>query len=505
MKTNFFQGVGFHASPLIQRCLNLKLREIVIVFLLTSLVPFARASILPGNCSQFSGEAQQDCQNILSDSSLSLSEKEDLYLNLIANQSRLPSHDFAWNWNQSITWASTPANVVPQSNGIIKNAWVKIVAVDKSFFDLNKQEWFFSLSGRVLVEKKHSIELPQDPLPGDCRTDYAYELLEDSLSVKLNGLNIGSSRVSNYFTSLGDGAQMVFSVSFIVRAKLIMQRYRLTQQCFWFGRDLFCTNNCLPYATEYRVDSVNASDSFTGKARVENIDFRVAVENAPLKKVFLSIDSDKEINFFELNFGSNSFGFGESVFDLNFTRDGIVFVTRNNKQQKELQGLIELDANTTAKRFVFVAPSVESCSVKLFTVFEEKDLACNLVELQPVKLEVETDANSYDFNRQIVVKVNLSDSFGTILSNKKVLLRAGESTELVTDSSGVAQAIVSAGDSKGVIAVDFAADGEFGSSSAVKRVALFNSESLGGAEQVAGFFGAYYFVFLIAKKFWIGW
>lgn len=49
------------------------------------------------------------------------------------------------------------------------------------------------------------------------------------------------------------------------------------------------------------------------------------------------------------------------------------------------------------------------------------------------------------------------------------------------------------------------ADGEFASGSAVARAALVNSSSFGTTEQLAGFFGAYYFIFLIAKKLWIGW
>ena len=152
--------LGLFSCPSIPKGVDFRLnkwREIAIVFLITALMPLARASVLPGNCAQFSGEAQQDCQNILGDAGLSLAEKEDLYLNLVANQGRLPAHDFAWNWNNNISWASPPSSVVPMSNGIIKNAWVKVVAVDKSFFDLNAQQWFFAPSGRVLAEKEYNF------------------------------------------------------------------------------------------------------------------------------------------------------------------------------------------------------------------------------------------------------------------------------------------------------------------------------------------------------------
>jgi len=90
-----------------------KWREIAIVFLITAILPFAKASILPDNCSQFNDWKFQDCQNILNDTSISLKEKEDLYINLLAGQSKLPAHDFAWNWNKTTTLNSIPENVSP--------------------------------------------------------------------------------------------------------------------------------------------------------------------------------------------------------------------------------------------------------------------------------------------------------------------------------------------------------------------------------------------------------
>jgi len=82
--------------------------------LITGILPFARAGILPSDCSHLGGWQYEDCENILGDESLSLDEKEDLYLNLLANQGKLPSHEFAWGWNEGLVWDTAPSDVVPK-------------------------------------------------------------------------------------------------------------------------------------------------------------------------------------------------------------------------------------------------------------------------------------------------------------------------------------------------------------------------------------------------------
>ncbi len=98
-------------------------KEIVILVLMTSVLPFARAAILPSDCSHLGGWQQEECKNILADTSLSLGQKEDLYLNLLESQQTLPSHDFAFKWNKKQVFEGPPAGAMPQSSGIIKDAY----------------------------------------------------------------------------------------------------------------------------------------------------------------------------------------------------------------------------------------------------------------------------------------------------------------------------------------------------------------------------------------------
>jgi len=482
--------------------------EVMVFLVLSSLLPFARASVLPSDWSHLSDWQQAECENILSDGSLNLDQKEDLYLNLLESQGILPSHGFVFNWNRQLEFSEPPASVVPQSSGIIKDAWARIVSVRKSFFDLNLGEWFVEPHGTVLSASGYLIELPEGTEAGDCQTGYSLHSSSENLSVFVNGLMEGEGQEVGYSTGVANGQEIVFRARLRVAAKLRVDHYKLVEHKFWAGGifphyEYYYT--CEFDRTEYRDYSVSAEDSFDAITLVAEPSIKVVLEEfSEYRKFKLLVERSELVNEVVFSVGESVFSLSEANFDLNAAVDGISFVERNQKFSRQTKGFDELDFNRIAAGYLAVlgTTSGEACQLTLFTDFEEKQLPCEPIPARQTVLEIETNANVFDSNQQVMVRVRLRDDAGNALSGEKVRLRYGaREKELTTDGQGSAEVEVSAADSMGFFEARFEPEGVgLKESRAVKRASVQNAKAWGTTEQVLGFFGCYYFIFLLIKK-----
>jgi hypothetical protein len=482
-------------------------KEIMVLFAITFFLPYAEAGVLPANCSHLTESLAVDCSVILGDSMLSVEEKEDLYLNILADQGELGSFGFAWNFNEGIAWNGNPNSAVPVSDGVIRNAWVKIVGVSRSYFDLNKSEWFVSPVGQVLTEHNYRVEVPSGTLSGDCATYYELEYENAVFRVRLNGFDLGTNRISNYGVSEVNGLRVSFEGTLTVNTRLKIVHYaeRLYKPFPW---EWSWYTLCEYDRTSYQNNQVSVSDFFVAKTSVQNIEVETFVEeNEGLSKLFVFVESGEPINFFGLSAGGSSFGCSETFFDLSSTDRETIFVSKNYEKTCKSRGFVVFDLNNFegVRSFVLGAVSLENCFYTAITDFDEFAVPCNLIKLKEPVLVVETDSNSYDFGETVNASVLLLSENGLPLTGKRVVLRAGENNLIInTGFDGTALFSFPAQNSFGLITATFEGDKEYRSAEAVKRFALTKKDSADLGIDATIFFGAYYFVFLIGKKFLTG-
>lgn len=463
--------------------------EVVIIVLMTFILPFAKADILPLDCGNLTGWQYDECVNLLNDTSLAQGQKEDLYLNLIESQGKLASYDFIWKWNKEIEFSKAPENAETQSSGIIKDAWVKIISASKSYFDLNKEEWFAEPSGEVLTAYNFKIELPSGTEAGDCKTNYSYQILNQNLKVELNDLEIGQQKISYYSTNFQNGEPMNFYAEFFVEAELRIDHFKENE---W---------GCGYDSTEVRHYSVTAKDELNANAEVQETGTKIFLEKNPgMSRVIIETESNYPINDFKLEFGKNTYSFSMANFDLGFTADGILSAEKSLGFTEQNSGFLGLEFS--GGKLELGTTETGECSYELVSDFEAFSSDCGLIELKETALKIETESDNYDVSEKIKAEVSLTDGSGNPLQSKKVILSAGnEQIELTTNEEGKENAEVPA---YGILTAEFENDSEFKSAHAVKRIALNDSKSAGTAEGVAVFAGAYYFIFLIAKKLVVG-
>lgn len=479
--------------------------EACVILLFASL---AGASILPDNCSAFGGEQRTDCENILRDSSLTLVEKEDLYLNLIESQGALPSHEFAWEWNKKINFTTAPAGVQQKSEGILKSAWVKIVTVHKSVLDLDEMRWLVQPQGDVLSAYNYSVVLPSGTAPGDCRTEYSYKMLAENLGVSLNGKSIGSGKIAQFSAPVADGGQMDFAANLYLKARLEIRHYQTVTTCLIPIFEWTCTSSCVFSHTSYEENELQTSDKFEAQASAPTYGAETTFEKfSGFNKFRLWVNSAGKINELRLQIGADEFSFSELNFDLDTTLEpyGVLYVSRRQEFGKEAKGFIELasDFNSNPRSVTLATVQAEGCSLKLFTDFDEIDMSdkCSLADLKETSLSLTTDKNAYDENETIAATAQLADETGAPLANKKISLAYGsKSLALETGPDGSANADVPASETKGFLSAEFGADAEHKTSEATRRVTVSNPDAWNTAAGAGVFCTLQYCIFLIAKK-----
>lgn len=473
--------------------------EIVLLLAFIGFLPIARA--LPLECNVFSGWQLQECQNIVGDNSLSGGQKQDLYLNLLSGQGLLPPFEFLKEWNAGLEWSTPPSSAKPESNGIIKDAWVEIVSVEKSFFDLNEEKWFAQPSGEVIANKGFSIEYPNGPEPGDCGTNYSHSLPRELFSINLNDSWIGNQKIAGFSSGLGNGFLLDFEASFELEARLQVDHFKEIRHCNRWGE---CFTSCDYNSTDYRNYSVKPVDEFSLTTKIENPGFKFFLdENSSLKKAIIKIVSPEPLNEFELHLGGNNFFLSESNFDLDATVDDVIFAVKSDKHSRRVDGFLELDYDKSQGQtgIVLGYQNTGDCSYTFLTSFSEKQFPCSETMLTTPTLLVDVNKEAKDFSDTAKVTVSFFDEKREPVQGKQVQIQNKSGvTVLETGENGEAETEISLETTNGVVVAGFAGDEEYAQAQAVKRFPLQNSQAFETTSSLVSVLLAYYFVFLVAKK-----
>lgn len=457
------------------------------------------------NCSR-AGIDAQECSKILADSSLSQAEKEDLYLNLLIDQNTIPNYNALWGYNKGLEFSEIPQGAQSESNGIIQNAWLKIIALESSYFDSNSSAWFAAPEGQLLTAYSYSIQQPTEKESGDCATYYSYALQEEDLRISLNGKEFATQKISEYSADV-QKKQLNFSAKLKLRAELTAVHYKMKERCRQDGGNRYCTTNCEYSHTTKRQDIVNLKDDFEAEKPAQEPKVEVARANSnALKTIKFSAEG---INSLDLSVGKSEFRYSNSIFELGTTEFGALYAKKISAKQKEMQGFTEFgyDVNSSANSIYANLGTTEKgdCALLAFSDFEEIELSenCNNKKLETPILLLSAEKSAYDANEAIKISASLSDESGAPIEGREITLNYGSGALLgTTGAQGTADFEIPPGSAIGAVLAYSEGDMQYSDAAAEKRFALVNSESWNTGFGVFGFVIVYYLMFLIAKR-WV--
>ena len=411
----------------------------------------------------------------------------------------MASHDFAWNWNTQIAFNQAPDSVTPTNNGIIRNAWLKIVGIKKSVFDTNQQKWFTQPNGSILAAKNYGIELPSGTLPGECRTDYAYSITNNQFQVLANEQPIGTGNIADYSLSLPSGADLNFTADWQLQARLQTDHFEMRQHWYFNGKDWVYYWQCDHVNTTYDDYHLHLQDSVPTTIITQNlvVQTRLDTKNGEL---LVEIEPNEPLNQFTLNQENQRFSLSNYRYDLNqaLAPYGALYAIRI-PEKKTQSSFIILDQNQN--QFKLATNSSQDCTIKIATDFEETETPCNVVLLKSVHIELTTDQNSFDENQTIQLHAQLLDDQNQPLSNKTIKFSSKAAKEsLQTNEKGTVTWELPAENSNGILNAQFLSDAEFSGAQETKRVPIAGNDLVPKAINVFTFFFAYYFLFIVAKR-----
>ena len=473
-------------------------------------MPAVFSQISVQDCSKFADWKLSECQKIFSDSSLNQAEKESLYINLAEPQEKLPNHDFIWQWNASINFTNAPYGIQQQENGIIKNAWLKIIAVNKSVFDSNSGRWYAQPSGKILTAYNFSIRIPSGTQAGDCATGYSYTMLDNLLDIFLDGSKIGSGKIAPYNSGAKNNNALDFSAGLRLKARLYVAHYRMKSYCqynYWeegWCPEQYTYQNCEYYSTGTADYGLNLNDSFGAIAKVYAFSIKNNfLDGNAFREYHLRLDSAEKINELQLQINDNNFSYSELEYDLNSMLPpyNVLYATRQEKTAVSFGKFTDMNSNIAEKTFLLGLDDADSCSLAVMTDFEKFGINNCLNKARKTFLKLQADKNSYDFNEAIKINGILSDENGLGLGNETIKLFSGSAkNEIVTDAEGKFYSEIPANETSGVIVAEFNPLFDYSPSNSILRFGLSNSRDFGTAQSAGIFYGIYYAVFLILKK-----
>lgn len=464
------------------------------------ILPAVTAGILPPSCENAPVD-YEECQHILSDTTLSQTKKEDLYLNLLNPQTDLPAHDFVWSWNNQIMFSNPPDGKSTSSNGTIQNAWLKIIGINKSTFDSNQQKWFAQKNGQIQTVKHHDLQIPSETLPGECQTTYGHNIQQNQLTVYANGQNVGNTTITSYDTELDNQNDLNFLVEWNLATQLTTHHYHNQQHCFFDGWNWYCWYTCDYTNTTYDNYSVNLQDELPTTVLDFDYNIQTAIDTqATDYKLYLDISLNEPLNQITLEQNGKQFIQSQARYDLNTSLApyGALFVKRIPENKTKSDFLV-LDHNQN--RIELATDSNQDCQLTILTDFDEYQQPCNSILLKKTRIELQADQNHFDTNETIQLQAILFDDQNNFLTDRAITFATKNVNKTVlTNENGTANWNIPANQSNGVIQSIFLADNANASSQATLRVPVSDSDLTPKAYNVSVFFLAYYVLFAAFKR-----
>ncbi len=329
------------------------------------------------------------CLEILNDDELSDEEKEMLISALIY-QSYYPDHDFIYDWNKGID-----LDYEGESNGFIYDAWIKIKGISPSV--LIDDELYCKNEGKILTDYSYNINLPNNVLWGECRTDWIKESETSRLNIYANGRYIGSNEELNF--DINQDTEFTANLNVNLRTRL--DHYRDVRYCCQRRN-----RRCIEYCTECRLYSsdtinheINVYDSLDVKYYDNELGFNFEVlddNNGLSFRADVFDNSYLNIEFEDSYYNNFNYFYGLKISD-----EGLITLKAFPSNVSEIRNIIFSDG-------VFNVRNWNDCRIRYGNHFNSYNYDCNL-ESEEYNLEIDTDKLSYNEGEIIHVSIYPDD------------------------------------------------------------------------------------------------
>ena len=349
------------------------------------------------DCSHLDASQTELC-NMIDSIDGTQEEKEALTTLALYGNRVIPNHDFVAFWNTRLQVVEAPQGVSKQNEGIIKDAWIKILTVMPSVIEGNK--FYCDKNGKVQSDYNYRIELPTGTESGDCRTDYSLERSNPYLYVYSNDNLIGNEKLTSFDTNVEGDIQ--FKAQLAIDAVTKIDHYQENRYCCrWRNGECrrYCTS-CDYASTEIKTDNLQISDALNAE-----------VEQEQPKGKFTILDRTRSIkgrveasNFTRLTLDFNQSSYQKSLYVYDFVYSlppyNIITLRAKHYIEKKSSNIYIEPLNSSA--FLFTVANANNCKFNLYTHFHQTVIPCdNLYEKK--NISIKTDKRSYFVNEIINV------------------------------------------------------------------------------------------------------
>ncbi|MFA6461977.1 MAG: hypothetical protein WCV90_06965 [Candidatus Woesearchaeota archaeon] len=327
---------------------------------------------------------KQYCLDI-QNSNLSALEKNYLLGDILSDKKQYPDHALISDWNSKITGTSLTFDIASTSNGVIQNAWIKVLSVMPSV--LSNDTLLISPNGKILTGYNYEIKLPSGTASGDCKTEYSLSQNTASSQIFLNGNLLGSSHLLSYSTNQDGSITANYNIKVVTK----IVHYKWKRPC------KSCSKKCLYDRTDYQTDQLSLSDNLP-----------VMLYNPPLWADFNIKDqywNTTKANFtygdfanLELSFNDSYFKSHNYVFSQIFGTGGVLVLKAEEKRDTEVNNLDISEGN------IFVS-NLNNCSINISDFFKSKNIPCNL-NFTKFDFSANTDKTSYQEGEDITLTIS---------------------------------------------------------------------------------------------------
>jgi len=345
-------------------------------------------------------------------------EKEALTTLALYGNRVIPNHDFVAFWNTRLQVNEAPFGTEKQSEEVIKDAWIKILAVMPSVIEENKL--YCDKQGKIQSAYNYRTELPSGIASGDCRTDYSLESITPYLYVYANDDLIGNEKITSFDISEG---QTQFKAQLTIDAVTKIDHYQENRYCCrWRNGECrrYCTS-CDYVSTEIKTDNLQISDALNAE-----------VEQEQPKGKFTILDRTRSIkgrvdasNFtrLTLDFNQSTYQNNLYVYDFVYSLPPYNIITLRAKPYVEKQSSNIYIEPLNSSAFLFTVANANNCKFNLYTHFHQTVVPCNNF-YEKKNISIKTDKRSYFVNETINVTLVPDDLiFNLTYGNISILVQ----------------------------------------------------------------------------------
>ncbi len=339
---------------------------------------------------------KQYCLDIQS-SNISVSDKNYLLGDILSDKKQYPDHDLISNWNSKISGTSLTSDITTTSNGVIQNAWIKVLSVMPSV--VYNETLLISPSGKILTGYNYEIKLPSGTASGDCKTERSISENKATSQIFLNGNLLGSDHLL-FYSTLQDGS---ITAKYDIRVKTKIVHYKMKKSC------KSCSKKCLYDSTQYQTDSLSLADSLPFKIHNPQLwaDFSIKDQYWNTTKANFTYGDYANL---ELSFNDSYLKEHNYVFSQVFGVGGVLILQAEDKKDTEVNNLDLSGEN------IFVG-NLNNCSILISYFFKSKAIPCNL-NFTKFNFSIKTDKTSYQEGENISLTISPTGNYQIKYANQ---------------------------------------------------------------------------------------